>query len=213
MLTSRNLSMNITVYCGSNPGDKECFKQAAHRLGNWIGARGDTLVYGGSSVGLMGVLSKSVLESGGNVIGVEPNFFIEAGVAQHELTELIVVKTMNERKAKMIELGDVFVALPGGVGTLEEISEIMVRVRLNLTPAPCLFLNVDGFYEPLKALIQEMVDRGFMPGFAWDDYLFPTSVDELTSLIQALPEQRCASTEDEWDEPVWVSSEEAFYFG
>ncbi len=134
-------------------------------------------------------------------------------MAQHELTELIVVKTMNERKAKMIELGDVFVALPGGVGTLEEISEIMVRVRLNLTPAPCFFLNVDGFYEPLKTLIQEMVDRGFMPGFAWDDYLFPTSVDELTSLIQALPEQRCASTEDEWDEPVWVSSEEAFYFG
>lgn len=205
--------MNITVYCGSNPGDKDCFKQATHRLGDWIGARGDTLVYGGSSVGLMGVLSKSVLESGGKVIGVEPNFFIEAGVAQHELTELIVVKTMNERKAKMIELGDVFVALPGGVGTLEEISEIMVRVRLNLTPAPCFFLNVDGFYEPLKALIQEMVDKGFMPGFAWDDYLFPTSVDELTSLIQALPEQRCASTEDEWDEPVWVSSEEAFYFG
>ena len=78
--------MNITVYCGSNPGDKDCFKQAAHRLGDWIGARGDTLVYGGSSVGLMGVLSKSVLESGGKVIGVEPNFFIEAGVAQQELT-------------------------------------------------------------------------------------------------------------------------------
>lgn len=205
--------MNITVYCGSNPGDKECFKHAAHCLGDWIGSRGDTLVYGGSSVGLMGVLSKSVLEAGGKVIGVEPNFFIEAGVAQHELTELIVVRTMNERKAKMIELGDVFVALPGGVGTLEEISEIMVRVRLNLTPAPCFFLNIDGFYEPLKALIQGMVDRGFMPGFAWDDYLFPTSVDELTSMIEALPQDRQASTEDEWDEPGWVSSEESFYFG
>ena len=205
--------MNVVVYCGSNPGVDPKFKEAAHRLGSWIAESQNTLVYGGSSVGLMGVLSKSVLEGGGKVIGVEPNFFIEAGVAQHELTELIVVKTMNERKAKMIELGDVFVALPGGVGTLEEISEIMVRVRLNLTAAPCFFLNIDGFYDPLHALIQEMVDKGFMPGFCWDDYLFPASADELIELIDALPEDRAASTEDDWEEPYWVSSEESFYFG
>lgn len=205
--------MNITVYCGSNPGTDEDFSKSAHALGNWIGRSGNTLVYGGSSVGLMGILSKSVLEAGGDVIGVEPNFFIEAGVAQHELTELIVVDTMNERKAKMIELGDVFVAMPGGVGTLEEISEIMVRVRLNLTPAPCFFLNIDGFYDPLRSLIQEMIDKGFMPGFSWDDYRFVDSVDELIDLIGSLPEDRIASTESNWNEPYWVSSEEAFYFG
>lgn len=205
--------MNITVYCGSNPGADDIFATAADRLGTWIGQSGNTLVYGGSSVGLMGILSKAVLEHGGSVIGVEPNFFIEAGVAQHELTELIVVDTMAERKAKMVELGEVFIALPGGVGTLEEISEIMVRVRLNITPAPCFFLNLDGFYDPIKALLQEMVDKGFMPGFSWDDYLFPTDVEGLIACIESLPPGRHASTETDWEEPYWVSNEEAFYFG
>lgn len=205
--------MNVTVYCGSNTGDDPRFAEAAHELGSWIGCCGHTLVYGGSSVGLMGILSKAALEHGGAVIGVEPNFFIEAGVAQHELTELIVVNTMNERKAKMIELGDIFVALPGGVGTLEEISEIMVRVRLNLTAAPCFFLNVDGFYDPLIALLENMIDKGFMPGFCWSDYLFPKTVNELVDRIESLPACRPASTEDNWEEPCWVSQEESFYFG
>lgn len=205
--------MNITVYCGSNPGNDPLFSEAAHELGAWIAASGNRLVYGGSSVGLMGIVSKSVLEGGGEVIGIEPKFFIDAGVAQHELTELIVVDNMSQRKAKMIELGDVFIALPGGVGTLEEISEIMVRVRLNLTPAPCYFLNIDGFYDPLKALIQAMVDKGFMPGFSWSDYLFPESVEDLIAHVASLPKDRVASSEDDWNEPYWVSSEEAFYFG
>lgn len=108
--------------------------------GAWIGDSGNTLVYGGSSVGLMGLISRVVLEHGGEVYGVEPQFFTDAGVEQQDLTELYVVENMSERKAKMIELGDVFVALPGGVGTLEEISEIMSRIRLHLTPGPCFAL-------------------------------------------------------------------------
>ena len=153
--------MNITVYCGSNFGDNPHFEEAAHDLGAWIARAGHTLVYGGSSVGLMGAVSRAAIEGGAPVIGVEPEFFIEAGVAQHDLTELIVVETMGERKSKMIELGDAFVALPGGVGTLEEISEIFTRVRLDMGPHECFLLNIDGFYDPLRLFLQSMVERRF----------------------------------------------------
>ena len=110
--------MNIVVYCGSGSGDDPRFTEAACELGTWIAEAGHSLVYGGSSIGLMGEVSRAALDAGGAVIGVEPRFFIEMGVEQHNLTELIVVETMSERKAKMIELGDAFVALPGGMGTL-----------------------------------------------------------------------------------------------
>ena len=148
--------MNITVYCGSNFGDDPRFEEAARDLGAWIARAGHTLVYGGSSVGLMGAVSRAAIDGGAPVIGVEPAFFIEAGVAQHDLTELFVTDTMGERKAKMIELGEVFVALPGGVGTLEEISEILTRVRLDLGPHECFLLNIDGFYDPLAAFLLEL---------------------------------------------------------
>ncbi|WP_162610956.1 LOG family protein [Gordonibacter sp. An230] len=140
--------MNITVYCGSNRGINPRFADAASELGTWITENGHTLVYGGSSVGLMGALSRATLDAGGEVHGVEPGFFVEAGVAQHDLTELHVVDTMSERKAKMVELGNAFVALPGGVGTLEEASEILARIRLGFDPAECFLLNIDGFYDP-----------------------------------------------------------------
>ena len=149
--------MNITVYCGSNFGDNPHFEEAARNLGAWIARAGHTLVYGGSSVGLMGAVSRAAIEGGTPVIGVEPAFFIEAGVAQHDLTELFVCDTMGERKAKMIELGDAFVALPGGVGTLEEISEIFTRVRLDMGPHECFLLNIDGFYDPLRLFLESMV--------------------------------------------------------
>ena len=113
-------------------------------MGAWSARAGHTLVYGGSSVGLMGAVSRAAIEGGAPVIGVEPAFFIEAGVAQHDLTELFVCDTMGERKAKMIELGHAFVALPGGVGTLEEISEIFTRVRLDMGPHVGCWLKMEG---------------------------------------------------------------------
>lgn len=205
--------MNITVYCGSNPSNRTAFEKAAFDFGNWIGSSGNTLVYGGSSVGLMGILSRAVMDSGGNAIGVEPGFFIEAGVAQHDLNELIVVETMSDRKAKMIELGDVFVALPGGIGTLEEITEVMTRVRLNLSPAPCFLLNIDGFYDPLISMLESMLDAELMPGFSWDEYHFPTSVEQLIDEILALPAEHFSQNNSgEWNQPDWVSRE-ASYFG
>ena len=171
--------MNVVVYCGSNPGNNPQYAQAALKLGEWIGDAGHTLVYGGSSVGLMGLISQTVLDHGGKVYGVEPQFFIDAGVEQHDLTELYVVDTMSERKAKMIELGDVFVALPGGGGTLEEISEIMSRIRLCLSQGPCFCLNIDGFYTPLAQLIENMHEHCFIENWDKDAFQFPPTVEDL----------------------------------
>ena len=182
--------MNITVYCGSNPGTNPRFAAAAHELGIWVAENSHVLVYGGSSVGLMGTLSRAALNAGGEVHGVEPGFFIEAGVAQHDLTELHIVDTMGERKAKMVELGDVFVALPGGVGTLEEISEIMSRIRLGFDPAECFLLNIDGFYNPLKALLDAMLAQGFLVQADLDRFHFPENVAELAHLIETAGERK-----------------------
>lgn len=176
--------MNITVYCGSNPGANPQFMRVARELGTWIAKAGHALVYGGSSVGLMGAVSQAAIDAGGRVYGVEPQFFIDAGVAQHDLTELHIVQTMSERKAKMIELGDAFVALPGGVGTLEEISEITSRVRLGMDPSECYFLNIDGFYDALKTLLHEMLAQGFLDQIDLDRYHFPETLEQLATQIE-----------------------------
>ncbi len=175
--------MNITVYCGSTTSGNAVFENAARDLGKWIAEQGHALVYGGSSVGLMGIVSRAVLNAGGAVYGVEPRFFIEAGVAQHDLTELYVTETMGERKAKMIELGDVFVAFPGGVGTLEEISEIMSRIRLGMSLAECYFLNLDGYYDAFRAFLERMLAEGFVSPADMDRFRFACSVDELAHMI------------------------------
>lgn len=182
--------MNITVYCGSNFGDNPHFEEAARNLGAWIARAGHTLVYGGSSVGLMGAVSRAAIEGGAPGIGVEPAFFIEAGVAQHDLTELFVCDTMGERKAKMIELGDAFVALPGGVGTLEEISEIFTRVRLDMGPHECFLLNIDGFYDPLRSFLESMVEHRFFDQCDLDRCHFPRSVEELARLLSTADTRR-----------------------
>ncbi|WP_165053232.1 MULTISPECIES: TIGR00730 family Rossman fold protein [unclassified Adlercreutzia] len=191
--------MNVVVYCGSNGGANARFAECARDLGTWIARHGHALVYGGSSVGLMGIVSRAVLDGGGEVYGVEPRFFIEAGVAQHDLTELIEVETMGERKAKMIELGDVFVAIPGGVGTLEEISEIMSRIRLGLGPTECYFLNLDGFYDPLRALLGNMLAQGFVEQSDMERFHFPESLDALTASIahgRSCPAQRLVTASE-----------------
>ena len=150
--------MNITVYLGANEGNAPFFKEAVHELGLWIGTNGNTLVYGGSKSGLMGELAESVLQAGGKVIGVEPQFFIDAGFVYDEITELITTKDMSERKAKMIELGDAFIAFPGGTGTLEEITEVMAKVSLKQLDAPCILYNLNGYYDSLKQLLEHMIE-------------------------------------------------------
>ena len=150
--------MNITVYLGANEGNDPTLKTAVRELGAWIGGSGHALVYGGSKCGLMGELAESVLQSGGEVTGVEPQFFIDEGLEYDAITRLIVTKDMSERKAKMIELGDAFIAFPGGTGTLEEIAEVMSKVALRHLDAPCILYNLNGNYNDLRDLLRHMID-------------------------------------------------------
>ena len=152
--------MNVTVYLGANTGNDPELVAAVRELGTWIGESGNALVYGGSECGLMGELAKSVLAAGGEATGVEPQFFIDAGFEFDGLTRLIVTKDMSERKAVMIELGDAFVAFPGGTGTLEEITEVMSKVSLKHLDAPCILYNLNGYYNDLKALLAHMIKMG-----------------------------------------------------
>lgn len=178
--------MNITVYLAASPGKDPCVAHAARELGAWIGETGNTLVYGGSKTGLMGVLAQSALDAGGEVIGVEPQFFIDEQLQLDELTELIVVPTMAERRAKMIELGDAFVALPGGNGTLEEMSEIMSMVSLNHTNALCIFFNINGYYDLLKAFLAQMIEYGYSTPQRQDGIYFAESLEEVRALLTGI---------------------------
>lgn len=150
----------VTVYLGANPGSDPALRDAVRALGRWIGESGRALVYGGSKSGLMGDLAESTLQAGGEVTGVEPRFFIEAGFEYDAITRLIVTEDMAERKAKMIELGDAFIAFPGGTGTLEEIAEVMSKVSLGHLNAPCILYNLNGYYDGLKAQLRHMIEMG-----------------------------------------------------
>ena len=175
--------MNITVYLGANQGNSDRFRPAIEELGAFIGERGDTLVYGGSKMGLMGILADSVLASGGSVIGVEPQMFIENEFQHSAITELIVTKDMPERKAKMIELGDAFIAFPGGTGTLEEISEIMSLVSLKIIDSPCIIYNLDGYYNGLKELLDTMISYGLSTKKRQDGIYFVSSITEIKEIL------------------------------
>ena len=152
--------MNITVYLGANKENDDSLERAAKELGQWIGDSGHALVYGGSKTGLMGILAESAVESGGKVTGVEPEMFIQSEVQYDGVTELIVTKDFPERKRKMIELGDAFIAFPGGTGTLEEIAEVMSQIALQQLDAPCILYNLNGYYDGLKALLFHMIEMG-----------------------------------------------------
>ena len=152
--------MNITVYLGANKGNDDSLERAAKELGQWIGDSGHALVYGGSKTGLMGILAEGAVESGGKVTGVEPEMFIQSEVQYDGVTELIVTKDFPERKRKMIELGNAFIAFPGGTGTLEEIAEVMSKIALQQLDAPCILYNLNGYYDGLKALLFHMIEMG-----------------------------------------------------
>ena len=176
--------MNVVVYCGSNPGNNTNYAKAALELGAWIGDSGNTLVYGGSSVGLMGLISRVVLEHGGEVYGVEPQFFIDAGFEYDAITRLIVTKDMTDRKTKMIELGDAFIAFPGGTGTLEEIAEVMSKVSLKHLDAPCILYNLNGYYDGLKALLGHMIEMGLSTKERQEGIYFADTLADKTSIIE-----------------------------
>lgn len=176
--------MNITVYLGANEGNDPSLRKAVEELGSWIGKSDNTLIYGGSKSGLMGVLASSVLSCGGKVIGVEPKFFIEKELQHDGLTSLIVTEDMSERKNKMIELGEAFIAFPGGTGTLEEIAEIMSKVSLKQLNAPCIFYNLNGYYNDMKALLNHMIEKGLSSKERQEGIYFANNLDDIKQILK-----------------------------
>ena len=152
----------ICVYCGSNAGSKPAYTERAIALGNRLAKEGLQLVYGGGNVGLMGIVADAVLEAGGEVIGVIPEQLVNWEVAHKGLTRLEVVANMHERKARMFDLADGFVALPGGFGTLDEMFEMLTWRQLGIGDKPCAFLDIEGFYVPLMAMMDRMVEERFL---------------------------------------------------
>ena len=181
---TEGIPMNITVYLGANEGSEPALKQAVEELGRWIGESGNALVYGGSRSGLMGRLAHSVLTAGGEVTGVEPQFFIDSEVQYDGLTRLIITQDMTERKTRMIELGDAFIAFPGGTGTLEEISEIMSKVSLKQLAAPCILYNLNGYYDHLKALLAHMIDMGLSTPERQEGIYFAEMLDDIRAILK-----------------------------
>ena len=160
------MQMNITVYLGANEGSDPALKQEVEELGRWIGESGNALVYGGE------------------VTGVEPQFFIDSEVQYDGLTRLIVTQDMTERKTRMIELGDAFIAFPGGTGTLEEIAEVMSKVSLGHLDAPCILYDLDGYYAGLKALLAHMVEMGLSSPERQSGIYFAKDLDEIKSILK-----------------------------
>ena len=153
---------SVCVYCGSNPGSRPIYTERAIALGDRLARDGLALVYGGGNVGLMGVVADAVLAAGGEVIGVIPEQLVGMEVAHRGVTRLEIVANMHERKARMFDLSDGFVALPGGFGTLDEMFEMLTWRQLGIGNKPCAFLDVDGFYAPLVAMMDGMVAEGFV---------------------------------------------------
>jgi uncharacterized protein (TIGR00730 family) len=152
----------VCVYAGSNPGSDPVYAEAAQALATELAARHIGLVYGGGKVGLMGVLADTILHAGGEAIGVMPQALIDREIGHPGLTELKVVTSMHERKALMAELSDAFVAVPGGIGTLEELIEVYTWSQLGIHQKACGVLNVDGYYDHLALFLDHAVQRGFL---------------------------------------------------
>ncbi|MGY5391824.1 LOG family protein [Acinetobacter sp. NigerLNRRAM0016] len=153
----------IALYCGSRSGNRPIYQEKAIALATAITEQGFGLVYGGASIGLMGQVADSVIAHGGQAVGVIPEFMLDYEIAHHQLTELHIVKTMHERKAMMAERASAFVALPGGLGTFEEILEVATWGQLNQHQKPMMLYNVNGFYDALIAQLDHAVQEGFLP--------------------------------------------------
>jgi uncharacterized protein (TIGR00730 family) len=174
---------NIAVYCGSSKGTNEIYEQIANEVGLYFAKNDMTLIYGAGSVGLMGIVADATLQNGGLVKGIIPQFLMDLEVGHNELTELFVTENMHERKKIMCELADGIIALPGGYGTLDELFEMLTWSQLGLHEMPIGILNVNGFYDPLLAMVQKMVDEGFLKKENQDLIIVDENID---SLIQKM---------------------------
>ena len=177
--------MNICIFCGSSFGNDSAYREAAESTGRLLAARGIGLVYGGGHVGLMGVVADAVLSAGGEVTGVIPRALAEREVAHNGLTSLIVVETMHERKAEMAKRADGFIALPGGAGTMEEAFEQWTWAQLGVHQKPCGFLNVNGYFEPLRVMIEKMTQEGFLKPEYAEILIFSDNPDKILTAFES----------------------------
>ena len=179
-------SFSICVYCGSRPGENPLFADTARAVGQWIGERGGQLVYGGGRSGLMGIVADATQAAGGRVVGVIPQTLVDKEHARHACDELHIVQTMHERKAMMAERSNVFLALPGGIGTFEELFEVWTWRQLGYHDKPIGLLNVAGYYDAMLTFLRTSVAGGFMS--EWQMGLMDTGTDAqvlLPHLVQA----------------------------
>ena len=176
---------SICVYCGSNAGSKPAYTERAIALGDRIAKEGLQLVYGGGNVGLMGIVADAVLAAGGEVVGVIPEQLVNWEVAHKGVTRLEVVANMHERKKRMFDLSDAFVALPGGFGTLDEMFEMLTWRQLGIGDKPCAFLDVEGFYTPLMGMIDRMVEERFLHTEQRNDLWHGDDLDAMVAWMRA----------------------------
>ncbi len=177
--------MKICIFCGSSSGHDPAYAAGAAAAGRAIARAGATLVFGGGRVGLMGVVADAALGAGGEVVGVMPRALVAREIAHRGLHRLHVVETLHERKTTMSGLSDAFLALPGGAGTLEEIFEQWTWGQLGIHGKPCGFLNLNGYFEPVRAMVEKMVRDGFLlPQFA-GMLTFSDSIDEMLAAFRS----------------------------
>ncbi len=185
---------NVCVYCGSSSGRRKDYAEAAAALAERLVKHNMNLVYGGASVGIMGEIADAVLDAGGQVIGVMPRALVEKEVQHDGLTELLVVDSMHERKLKMAEISDGFIAMPGGLGTLEELFEILTWAQLGFHQKPCALLNVASYYDKLSAFLDHAVDEQFIKPVHSHMLLIENNPEKiLQSMLAYQP-----PTEDKW---------------
>lgn len=178
---------SLCVYCGSRFGTDPAYRSTAAAFGGTLAARGIELVYGGGGVGLMGTVANAALAAGGRVIGIIPRFLLEREAGHPNLTETVVVETMHERKLRMFERADAFVILPGGIGTLEELFEILSWRTLGLHDKPIVVVDTNGYWQPLAGLLDRVVDHKFADPGHLDHLAFVSALDQVLPAIEAMP--------------------------
>ena len=186
-----NQPFSVCVYCGSRTGETPAFAEAARQVGRWIGANHGQLVYGGGNAGLMGVVADATLESGGRVVGVIPKALVEREFAKLDCTELHMVDSMHDRKRLMAERADAFLALPGGIGTFEELFEVWTWRQLGYHDKPIGLLDAAGYFQPLLAFLRSSVSHGFMND--WQMGLLRVHTDPSTLLGQLAQDRAMSS--------------------
>jgi len=191
------MTRSVCVFCGSAPGARPSYARAAEEMGTSLAKAGITLVYGGGKLGLMGIVADAVLAAGGRVVGVIPRMLIERECAHSDLTTQHVVNTMHERKTLMADMSDAFVGLPGGMGTFDELVEIVTWAQLGLHAKPVVLANIEDYFRPMYAMLDNAVTEGFVTAQSRARW---RNADSVTSVMQILAKEGLAG-----DDPVRIS--------